>query len=84
MNLLLIIYIYKKILILSLIICLYIKMEDSFQNDKYEEEDSKKSEGIGNIGNNNENNKINKIDISKLSNPNIINNNRNYYNSIII
>ena len=48
-------------------------MKDSFQNDKYEE-DSKKSEGIGNIGKNNENNKINKIDISKL-----INNNRNYY-----
>jgi hypothetical protein len=56
-------------------------MEDSFQNDKYEE-DNKKNEGIGNIGNNNENNKINKIYISKLTNPKKISNNRNYYNSI--
>ena len=55
-------------------------MEDSFQNDKYEE-DSKKSEGSGAIENNNENNIINNnfIEENNLNQGN--SNNLNYQNT---
>ena len=63
-------------------------MDNYFQNDKNEEykdieeeeeeEDTERGEEIGEI----ENNKKNKIDKSQINNPNIINNNRNYHNSI--
>jgi len=57
-------------------------MEESFQNNEFEEDIKQEKEEIGDNKNNNDNNKTNKIVKSLFNSSNIINNKRNYKNFI--